>query len=181
MRLLSMLAFYIFSNLSYGQSAPDFNVEDRLSPLDVVIQRDDNGAAVTRVIYSRPSKRSREIFGNLVPYKQVWRTGANEATEIEFYKDVKIQDQLIPAGTYSIYTIPYEDSWTFIINQATTQWGTQYDQDLDVARFQIPTYPSPDTIESFSISLVENAGNKATLFMGWDDTISACEFEIVSQ
>jgi hypothetical protein len=141
--------------------------------------RNADKVAVARVIYSRPSKKDREIFGALVPYDQIWRTGANEATEIAFYMDVMIKKQLVKAGNYSIYTIPGKDQWSFILNTATTQSGTNYDPKKDVLKVTMDTIPSPQNIESFSISFVEQKEG-AILFLGWDKTIASLEFTIVS-
>lgn len=147
------------------------------SPLDVVMYRDANQVAVARVIYSRPSKNDREIFGKLVPYDQVWRTGANEATEIAFYKDVMINNKLIKAGSYSIYTIPGENQWSFILNTETTQSGTEHNPEKDILKCEMDIIPSPQEIESFSISFMEQK-NGAILFLGWDGTIASLEFKI---
>lgn len=147
------------------------------SPLDVVLARDDDNTAVARIIYSRPSKRNREVFGNLVPYGEVWRTGANEATEIAFYKDMIVAGQKISAGTYSIYTIPQEDNWTFILNSQTTQWGTEYDATKNILEAQINTMPSPTTIEAFSVNFT-TLNDEIVLFMGWDDTIAQVPIKI---
>jgi hypothetical protein len=149
------------------------------SPLDVIMYRDSNKVAVARVIYSRPSKKEREIFGSLVPYDQIWRTGANEATEIAFYKDVMIDNQLVKAGSYSIYTIPGENQWSFILNSATTQSGTNYDPKRDILKATMDIIPSPQEIESFSISFVEQKQG-AIIFLGWDETIASLEFTVVS-
>ncbi|MFT5926087.1 MAG: hypothetical protein ACI9WL_000830 [Rubritalea sp.] len=155
-----------------------FNELDK-SPLDVVMYRDANKIAIARVIYSRPSKKDREIFGKLVPYDQIWRTGANEATEIAFYKDVMIDNQLVKAGSYSIYTIPGENQWSFILNTATTQSGTEHDPQKDILKATMDIIPSPKEIESFSISFLEQKEG-AILFLGWEETIASLEFTIVS-
>ncbi|MGJ8685251.1 MAG: DUF2911 domain-containing protein [Nonlabens sp.] len=140
------------------------------SPLDVVIHRNNDNQAIARVIYSRPSKRDRDVFGGLVKYGEVWRTGANEATEIDFFKDVTINGTLVKAGAYSIYTIPGEDQWTFILNSQTNQWGTNHDASKDILKVTMDSMPSPQTIEDFSISFVEQPDG-LILFMGWDDTL----------
>lgn len=167
------------SFFSFAQNDSDltFTQLDK-SPLDVVMYRGADKTAVARVIYSRPSKRDREIFGNLVPYDQVWRTGANEATEIAFYKDVKINNQLVKAGTYSLYTIPSENDWKFILNTATTQSGLEYDESKNLVTTTMDVLPSPQEIESFSISFVEQ-NDGGMLFLGWDDTIASVPFTVV--
>ncbi|AGC75551.1 Protein of unknown function (DUF2911) [Nonlabens dokdonensis] len=175
--LLIFLTFFSFTAVfAQDEDALSFSELDK-SPLDVVMYRDANQTAVARVIYSRPSKRDREIFGKLVPYDELWRTGANEATEIAFYRDVIINDQLIKAGSYSIYTIPGRDQWSFILNTATTQSGTEHDPKKDILTCPMETIPSPQEIESFSISFLEQ-NNGAILFLGWDETIASLEFKI---
>ncbi len=171
MKWITSIALFLiaFSQLNAQDATLFANLD--ASPLDVVMARDDDNNAIARVIYSRPSKKERVIFGELVPYGEVWRTGANEATEIAFYQDVIIADQKVPAGAYSIYTVPKEDGWTFILNSQTTQWGTKYDASKNVLETEIDTLPSPSTIESFSISFAEMV-NEMVLFMGWDDVIA---------
>lgn len=179
MKNLFLLSLFLFSSaFIYAQddNSLSFSELDK-SPLDVVMYRDANKNAVARVIYSRPSKRDREIFGKLVPYNKLWRTGANEATEIAFYQDVIINNQIIKAGSYSIYTIPGQNQWSFILNTATTQPGTEHDPEKDILKCPMEIIPSPQEIESFSISFLEQS-NGAILFLGWDETIASLEFEI---
>lgn len=168
MKNLVLLSLFFCSIISAAQEL-SFSKLDR-SPLDVVIHRDTDNEAIARVIYSRPSMRGRKVFGDLVPYDQVWRTGANEATEIAFFKDVRINDRVIPAGYYSIYTIPSSDQWRFILNSQTNQWGTNYDPNKNVIEVSMERIPAPQTIESFSISFLENE-DELLLFMGWEETM----------
>jgi hypothetical protein len=165
--LLLLVAVTLISNAQNDNLS--FSDLDK-SPLDVVMARGEDDVAITRVIYSRPSKNNREIFGKLVPYGQVWRTGANEATEITFYRDVILSDKTVAAGTYSLYTIPNEDDWTIIINSNTTQWGNEYDATKNVLEFTAESLISPTPIESFSISFADQ-DQGVILFLGWDDTI----------
>jgi hypothetical protein len=92
------------------------------------------GDATVTINYSSPSVKGREIWGGLVPYGEVWRAGANEATTVTFDKDVMVEGQALPAGTYSFYTIPGKDEWTVIFNKTAKQWGTQYDEGQDALR-----------------------------------------------
>src|SRR5580704_1818688 len=103
-----------------------------LSPRDTA--RATIGKAHVLVDYGRPSKRGRVIFGSLVPYGQVWRTGANAATTFVIDKDLTIGAQTVPAGTYTLYTLPSASNWLLIINKQTGQWGTEYDQSQDLVR-----------------------------------------------
>jgi hypothetical protein len=177
---LLFLLFLCSSFLLFSQNDNSlaFSKLDK-SPLDVVMYRDANKAAVARVIYSRPSKQDREIFGKLVPFNEVWRTGANEATEIAFYRDVKINNKLVKAGSYSLYTIPGEKEWKFILNTATTQSGLEYDPSKNLLTATMDLLPAPQKIESFSISFVEQQ-NGGLLFLGWDDTIASIPFTMVA-
>ncbi|WP_124981146.1 DUF2911 domain-containing protein [Nonlabens xiamenensis] len=177
-RYLSALAITCLALFSAAQSQNNLNFSalDK-SPLDVVMYRDTDRNAIARVIYSRPSKKDRDIFGNLVPYGEIWRTGANEATEIAFYQNVYINDQLVPAGSYSIYTIPGPNSWTFILNKATTQSGLEYDSSQNLLQAEMDIIPSPQEIESFSISFMEQS-NGGMIFLGWDDTIASLPFTL---
>ncbi len=128
--------------------------------------------AIIRVTYSRPAKKERAIFGKLVPYNEVWRTGANEATEIKFYRDVTIQGNPIKAGTYSLFTIPGEKEWTLIFNNDLDVWGAYtYNQDQDVLRVNVPVKRSEKVIEDFSIKFKKVKDNETLMMMGWDSTL----------
>lgn len=169
MKYILLISTFLLTTLNINAQEISFPNIDK-SPLDVVIQRDANKQAIARVIYSRPSKRDRTIFGDLVKYGEVWRTGANEATEIDFFKDVTINGKNVKAGSYSIYTIPGEDEWTFILNSQTNQWGNKYDPSKDVLKVSMSSMPAPQVIENFSISFVEEPEG-FILFMGWDNTL----------
>lgn len=145
---------------------PNFSKLD-VSPLDVVLFRGDNEAPVARVLYSRPQMRDREVFGSLVPYGEVWRTGANEATEITFYTDMMIDNQTIDAGAYTLYTIPKENEWVIILNNSTHVWGAyDYLQEEDLVRITVPVKKSPVTIEALSMAF-EPTENGMELIIGW--------------
>ncbi len=173
--IIAAITIVLSSFAVSGQDLTFSNLDK--SPLDVVMYRDADKSAIARIIYSRPSKKERKIFGELVPYNQIWRTGANEATEITFYKDVMIADQKVTAGTYSIYTIPNEEVWTFVLNSDTTQWGTNYNEEHDVFKTDMDVSLAPQPIESFSINFVEEMEG-AKIFMGWDDRIASLEFKV---
>ena len=109
-------------------------VKPRPSPAAVVSMRFKD--AYVKITYSQPHKNGREVFGKLVPYGQVWRTGANETTEITLTKDILLNGQLLKAGTYSIFTIPEKEKWTIIINSDLGLWGAyNYNPKMDVIRF----------------------------------------------
>ncbi|ACY47277.1 DUF2911 domain-containing protein [Rhodothermus marinus] len=123
-----------------------------------------------KIVYGSPRKRGREIFGALVPYGEVWRTGANEATEITTTGDLIFGGHHLPAGTYSLYTIPYPDRWTIIVNRALGQWGAfNYNPELDLFRFDVPTRRTDKLYEGFTITFEEEDG-QTYLYLRWDRT-----------
>lgn len=123
---------------------------------------------VMRIVYSRPQKNGRKIFGGLLDYGEVWRAGANEATEIEFFRDVKVNNQKIKKGRYTIYAIPYQDKWTVIINKDTDTWGAfKYNSTKDVVRVNVPVIKNDET-EDFTIVFSKN-NSGADMNMLWDD------------
>jgi hypothetical protein len=122
--------------------------------------------AVARVLYSRPQKKGRDIFGDLVPYGKVWRTGANEAAEILVYKDIKIGGKKLEAGRYALFTIPDKKEWTLIFSSDLDYWGAySYNQANDVLRVKAKAKSSSNVIEAFSIGFDQN-----NMYMGWDKT-----------
>jgi len=123
---------------------------------------------VARVIYSRPQKAGRNIFGELVEYGTVWRVGANEATEIEFYQNVKIDNKKIPKGRYTLYAIVQQDKWTMILNKETDTWGAfKYDAKKDILRTEVPVEKTSDTNESLSM-IFEKTQTGCNLVVAWD-------------
>jgi hypothetical protein len=125
---------------------------------------------VARVIFSRPQKNKRVIFGELIEYGTIWRLGANEATELEFFKDVKLGGKKIPKGRYTIYAIPQATEWTIIINKDTDVWGAfKYDPKKDVARLNVPVSKTAETVEVFTMGFAKN-GSGLVLNIAWDDT-----------
>ncbi|SDC92416.1 DUF2911 domain-containing protein [Pedobacter soli] len=125
---------------------------------------------VIKVVYSRPQKKGRDIFGVLEQYGTVWRFGANENTEIRFFKKVKIGGKKIKAGTYSLFAIPNKDTWTIIINSETDKWGAfSYNQAKDVVRVNVPVKTLAKPIEYFSLTF-SPATEGANLIAGWDKT-----------
>jgi hypothetical protein len=137
------------------------------SPRDTV--RGTIGGAHLLVDYGRPSKRGRQIFGGLVPFDVVWRTGANAATTFVTDKDLVIGTTPVPAGTYTLYTLPGASSWQLIINKQTKQWGTEYAKDQDLARIPMTVSPLPAPVEKMEIAIVPS-GNTGTLDINWDTT-----------
>lgn len=149
------------------------------SPLDYAYfpdhfahDRKEGEKAVVRVIYSRPSKNDREVFGKLVPYDKVWRTGANENSEIKFYQDVVMAGKEVKAGTYSLFTIPGEKEWTIILNNDLDYWGAyKYNEKNDALRFTVPVASLNEPMENFSIQFEGKGDKQAVMKLGWDKTL----------
>jgi hypothetical protein len=123
---------------------------------------------MVRLIYSRPQLNGRKIFGDLQAYGKVWRLGANEATEIEFFSDVKINGKKIKKGRYTLYAIPYAEKWTLIINKETDTWGSfRYDSSKDVLRVDLPVRKN-DITQVMTI-VFDKSASGANMDMYWED------------
>lgn len=124
---------------------------------------------LARVIYSRPQKNGRIIFGDLVEFGKVWRLGANEATEIEFYENVKIDGKKVAKGRYTLYAIPLQDNWTIILNKDVDTWGAfKYDAQKDVLRTTVPVQMLNEVVEALAMDF-EKADNGCNLIIAWDN------------
>lgn len=142
------------------------NEEPRVSPNATVSQT--VGTTDITITYGRPAVNDRTIFGDLVPYGEVWRTGANESTALVVSDDVTIGGNKLEAGTYSLYTIPGKDEWTIIINSKLS-WGTQYDKSKDVFRFT--TEPQEADFREHLMFYFEDVSNEsATVVLHWNST-----------
>src|ERR1700761_1713466 len=146
--IVVLAGFLISVALVRAQSSSGMSPLDN-SPLDMSyypvdypvlkIQNKVSEPLVARVVYSRPLKRGRKLFGDLVAYGQVWRLGANEATEIEFFQDVKIDRKTVKKGRYTLYALVDADKWTLIFNKETDTWGAfAYESSKDVLRTTVP-------------------------------------------
>lgn len=128
---------------------------------------------VARVIYGRPLKNSRNIFGGIVKYNELWRLGANEATEIEFFSNVKIAGKVVPKGRYTLYCIPSETKWTLILNKDNYSWGGYtYDSKKDVLRTEVDIDKNNESVEAFTMYFEETKNGAALLFL-WDELKAA--------
>ena len=129
---------------------------------------------VARVIYSRPLKNDRVVFGELVEWNKIWRLGANEATEIEFYRDVKIGGKKIAKGKYTLFALPEQEQWTIILNKDTDTWGAfKYDEKKDVARIALPVQQMPVPVNAFSIMFEKGDADSIVLDIAWDNYMVA--------
>lgn len=181
MKRFSIVATSLFIISLVLSSIPEVNAQPshpRQSPIDLTRTTIDD--TYIKVVYGKPYKRDREIFGELVPYGAVWRTGANEATEITFTDDVIFGDEEVEAGVYSLFTIPGEESWTIILNNQLGAWGAfQYNQELDVLRLEVPVQKLDEIVEAFAIRLeTEEDASETTLSLQWD--LVRVEVEIAS-
>jgi hypothetical protein len=138
-----------------------------LSPRDSM--KFEVGTAAGMINYGRPSKRGRVVFGGIVPWGEVWRTGANAATQIEFSDSVEINGVRVPAGRYTLWSIPDQKQWQIIINKQTGQWGTAYDEKQDLARILVGSESVPVPVETFTIAF-EPKGEMTLMTMTWDRT-----------
>ena len=154
--VLLVVAFFVVRSVTKSNSP------------EAVAQFEQNGFTV-EVNYCRPYKKGRVIFGGLVPYGKVWRTGANEATTIKFGQDVTVAGQPVKAGSYTLWTIPSQQGWIVVINGETGQWGTNYDLKRDVLRVPVSTRPLSPPADQFEITFTpENTGTD--MLLSWDTT-----------
>ena len=174
-----LIAVLFLMSLATGAAAQKLMAEPDKSPLDASyypadfplmnLQRKVNEPLRARVFYSRPQKNNRQIFGSLIPYKKVWRLGANEATEIEFFTNVLFNNVKVKKGRYTLYAIPDSTSWTVILNKELNTWGSfAYDQAKDVARTSIPVIPLTEPAEFFTLYF-DKAATGYALNAVWDN------------
>ncbi len=134
-----------------------------------------SGKKVT-IDYSRPkiadpkTGQARKIFGRLVSYGQVWRTGANEATSLKSDADLDIGGAKVPAGSYTLFTLPTENGWKLIVNKQTGQWGTKYDEKQDLTRIPMQVAKTSKTVDPFTISFDKKSETEAVLHLAWENT-----------
>lgn len=165
---MAIVIVALFTEVAHAQKLPPLDQ----SPADISYLR-QNGrgtAPVIKVVYGRPQKKGRTMLGGTEPYGKVWRTGANESTEIKLYKDVTFGDKKIPAGTYTLYSIPEKDEWTIIFNSKLDTWGPyEYDETKDVARIKVPAGKSDSEVEAFTIAF-DGANGTGTMVLAWENT-----------
>lgn len=169
-KLLTLTAMIVALVFTTEARSQDFGGLDK-SPADIASYPSSGrvSSKQVRVIYSRPQLKGRSL-SDLAPAGKVWRTGANEASEITFYQDAKLGDQLVKAGTYALFTIPGDNEWTVILNDKLNQWGAySYDEGADVVRVKASASKASESLEAFSIAFKEvDAG--VHLVMGWGTT-----------
>ncbi len=171
--IYTLLIFFISSGSSIAQQirmpAP--------SPLAKLEQR--VGLTDIAVTYSRPGVKDRKIFGDLIPFDKLWRTGANMATTISFSDDVKIEGKELTAGTYALFSIPGRDSWTLIFNKEVNQAGTgNYKESEDALRVSVPAEKLNNTVETFLIDINDVRNDAANLVLAWENTSVKAEIAV---
>ena len=171
--MIALLCFFSFSVFAQVQptdldkSPMDMNYSPQSYPI-LKMNGKTSAPPNCRIIYSRPQKAGRVIFGGIVTYGQVWRLGANEATEIEFYNNVKINGKTIAKGKYSIYAICNETKWTIILNNEKDVWGLYYNSKKDVLRTDVPVTNTDKIAEVFTAYFEDVKGGTNLIFM-WDN------------
>ncbi len=177
MKTLNLFVLFAMFGLAVQAQDVKFPPLD-VSPADIAyyplnttkVKKGEDSAPLIKVLYSRPSKKGREIFGVLEKFGVVYRLGANESTEIRFFKPVTIGGKTIAAGAYSLFAIPNADKWIMIINKQTDRWGAYtYDETKDVVRVEVPVKQLTDVVEALSITFKDIPEGTA-LVVGWDQT-----------
>lgn len=160
----------LFSQAQFKMPAP--------SPGQTIKQ--DFALGTIELVYSRPSIKGRKIFGDLVPFGKVWRTGANSATLIKFTDQVEIGGKKIDTGSYALYTVPAEDMWEIVLNKGVSNWGTNgYKETDDVIRFKVPVMKIKPGLETFAMQFAEIKPESCELHIMWDNTAVAVPIKAV--
>lgn len=181
MKLIWLCCFYTF--LAFTSAAQLKPTEVDRSPLDVSywpanypflkMGGKTKDLPIARVIYSRPQKNNRTIFGGIIKYREMWRLGANEATEVEFFSSVLINGKSLKKGRYSLFCIPDETKWTLIFNADNYSWGNfSYDSKKDILRTEITVQKNTDSVEYFTMYFDEYRKGGAYLTVLWDDVVA---------
>lgn len=146
------------------------------SSTQTIIQ--DFGLGKVSITYSRPNVKDRKIFGGIIPYGEVWRTGANAATTVTFTEKIVIDGHSVPAGTYSLFSIPERNEWTIILNKTVKQWGAySYKQANDLLRFTVKSRRVNEKRETFTMQFVNTTTKSTDLYLVWDHTAAIIHME----
>jgi hypothetical protein len=161
---LSMLLTILFTSAALAQMGGGKPSPPASATCDL------GGGKTVKTDYSSPRMRGRKIYGDLVPFGEVWRTGANEATTFVPSADVVVGGKTVPAGSYTIFTVPTADKWTLIVNKKTGEWGIPYKYESDeLARVDIKVSKLPSPVENFTITY-DKSGSGCTLLLDWETT-----------
>ncbi len=169
---LGLLLYSVFvENIFSPRLSPKDSAKISLNDLDIKVE------------YNRPSKRERDIFGALVPFDKVWRTGANEATTFSTNKDLMINGMFLKKGKYTIWTVPMHDTWKVMLNSKQYEWGVNekmvpmWDPNYDVLEIEVATQHIDSTVEKFTIGF-DNTTDNLKMTMAWDGTIIEVPIEV---
>ena len=175
--------FTIASLLSLGIFHSNVNAQELKTPVPSTTQKITQGFALSdiQIEYSRPSARGRVIFGDLVPFEKVWRTGANQSTQITFGDDVRINEKNIKAGTYAIYTIPFEKEWKVMLYSDLKLGGNvaNYKEENEVVTMILPVKQLADKVETFTIQINDITNTSTNISLAWENTMVS--FEITTE
>jgi len=185
MKRLAAIVFFLATFIPPSEAQFKIPALDK-SPMDMSyypaeypvlkVQNKISEPLLARVVYSRPQKNGRRVFGELVEYGQIWRLGANEATEIELYRDCRVNGEKLKKGRYTLYAIPQPGTWTIIFNKETDSWGAfLYDPKKDVLRTDIKTEKMEEVAEVFSMAFTKS-DDGVNLVIAWDDVKAAIPF-----
>jgi len=173
---VALLALFAFLSTTIGFAQMGGDKSKRPSP-PASASCDLGGGKTVKTDYSSPRIRERKIYGGLVPYDQVWRTGANEATTFVTSSDINVGGTNVPAGSYTIFTIPRQNNWTLIISKKTGEWGTDYPGETnDLARIDMKVSKLPSPVENFTITY-QKSGSGCTMNIDWDTTRASVEIK----
>jgi len=170
--VISILLLAVVGLFVYNFTTEDSLFNKPLSPKKTVVFEVDR--LELEVFYNRPSKRDRPVFGALVPFDKVWRTGANEATTFETNQDLSINGTLLPKGKYTLWTVPKADNWKVMFNSKQYDWGVNdkmepnWDPNFDVVEVEVPAQKLNKTVEQFTIAF-DNSTDDLKMTMAWDD------------
>ena len=171
--ILCLVSFFGFSQIKTPQPSPSSELEQMVGLTEIGVQ------------YNRPSKRGRVIFGDLVPFGKIWRTGANSSTKISFSTDVEIDGNKIKEGTYSIFSIPDKTYWDVILYSDAELWAVPRDWDdkkiVFKSNYKVHKINSGNELETFTISINNVTNNYADLYIGWDDTFVKIRIDVPSR
>lgn len=165
----------IFFNLIFACTLLAANAQVKMpQPSPVQTIKQDFGMGNIELTYSRPSAKDRKVFGDLVPYNKIWRTGANAATIIRFNDPVEIKGKKVDTGSYALYTIPGAENWEVILNKGVKNWGVDgYSESDDVIRFNVETMKTNPMVETFTMQFTDIKPETCILRILWDKTAIA--------
>jgi Protein of unknown function (DUF2911) len=177
---LLMVLFLTFATLAPAQMNMSQDKSKRASPPANAECKFSDGKSI-KIDYSSPrindpkTHQPRKIYGGLVPFGEIWRTGANEATTFVTDAAVTVGGKEVPAGSYTIFTVPKADAWTLVINKKTGEWGTEYPGEKeDLVRVPMSVSKTPAQVDNFTIAF-DQSGSKCTLRMDWENTRAKVE------